>query len=517
MKSVNGTRFGNWFNNFVFEYRTSRRMLVATLTSFLCSVLFLVLILTLIRPSIELSLLDVNSYNFFYNFYYSTHSLYWPYYLEINGISPGPGYYIFFIIGIISLVANAFIMPKEFRKIKITVFTNWFFYFIPLLAAIILQIYSATTYSQNINHINFDYSLSLGLIPIIANVFLQIAILIEKNTFQKWNGLDKNEERLWYKKPAKINFIVFIVVYILTILGFSLSLFIQSHWDDELYLIFMMLVVPIIFSLQFIWFIGSNFIVRKTMQKTLQQKSFIIDVILGEDDIVRLAEKYSFSVEHAQLIIRDALATERIFGNLSDDGFWFIADQEKMRGLWPEEALQKLATPIAYPSNKNRFVALILCLFFGIFGAHRFYAKRWITGSIYFLSCGLFGIGAIVDLIFILKGTFTDSLGNPIFIWRSQESKTKLNRNFIGNIEITRNNALRKIVLMTESLSIKDMTKLLYFNNRIELQRWLMTFPEEYLFIISNGMVYIPSILKGNTPEAHSALDKLLTLIENKN
>ena len=38
---------------------------------------------------------------------------------------------------------------------------------------------------------------------------------------------------------------------------------------------------------------------------------------------------------------------------------------------------------------------------FGVLGLHRFYLGRWVTGLIWFLTGGLFLIGAIVDLFLI--------------------------------------------------------------------------------------------------------------------
>lgn len=43
-------------------------------------------------------------------------------------------------------------------------------------------------------------------------------------------------------------------------------------------------------------------------------------------------------------------------------------------------------------------LAWILLTFLGLFGAHRFYLGKWITGLIYLVSGGLFGIGWLFDL-----------------------------------------------------------------------------------------------------------------------
>lgn len=51
---------------------------------------------------------------------------------------------------------------------------------------------------------------------------------------------------------------------------------------------------------------------------------------------------------------------------------------------------------------KNKWVALILCFFFGVFGVHKFYEGKVGMGILYIFTCGLFGIGALVDFITLL-------------------------------------------------------------------------------------------------------------------
>ena len=51
---------------------------------------------------------------------------------------------------------------------------------------------------------------------------------------------------------------------------------------------------------------------------------------------------------------------------------------------------------------KNKWVAFFLCLFLGIFGAHKFYEGKAGMGILYFFTFGLFGFGVLIDLIVIL-------------------------------------------------------------------------------------------------------------------
>lgn len=50
---------------------------------------------------------------------------------------------------------------------------------------------------------------------------------------------------------------------------------------------------------------------------------------------------------------------------------------------------------------KSRTKALLLCIFLGCFGAHKFYERKTTMGLIYLFSFGLFGIGWIVDIVLI--------------------------------------------------------------------------------------------------------------------
>ena len=69
-------------------------------------------------------------------------------------------------------------------------------------------------------------------------------------------------------------------------------------------------------------------------------------------------------------------------------------------------------------SSKSRLVALLLCVFLGYLGIHRFYAGKIGTGILWLLTGGIFGIGALVDLILIACGTFKDNEGKLISDWQ---------------------------------------------------------------------------------------------------
>jgi len=68
-------------------------------------------------------------------------------------------------------------------------------------------------------------------------------------------------------------------------------------------------------------------------------------------------------------------------------------------------------------SPRSRLVALLLCFFFGIFGVHRFYVGKVGTGVLQLVTLGGCGIWAMIDLIIIAVGGFTDKEGLRVFQW----------------------------------------------------------------------------------------------------
>jgi len=51
--------------------------------------------------------------------------------------------------------------------------------------------------------------------------------------------------------------------------------------------------------------------------------------------------------------------------------------------------------------TKSKWIAIILCIFLGFLGVHRFYERKIASGVLYLFTLGLFGLGIIVDLIIL--------------------------------------------------------------------------------------------------------------------
>jgi TM2 domain-containing membrane protein YozV len=65
-------------------------------------------------------------------------------------------------------------------------------------------------------------------------------------------------------------------------------------------------------------------------------------------------------------------------------------------------------------STKSWLVALLLCLFLGGLGVHRFYTGKIGTGILMLLTLGGLGIWVLVDLIMIAIGSFKDKEGRAL-------------------------------------------------------------------------------------------------------
>lgn len=77
--------------------------------------------------------------------------------------------------------------------------------------------------------------------------------------------------------------------------------------------------------------------------------------------------------------------------------------------------------PVTEHTRELWYISIILCCigFVGFAGLHRFYTGKSFTGCVWILTCGLFGIGTIIDLFTILMGNYRCKDGSPLFITKS--------------------------------------------------------------------------------------------------
>jgi TM2 domain-containing membrane protein YozV len=65
-------------------------------------------------------------------------------------------------------------------------------------------------------------------------------------------------------------------------------------------------------------------------------------------------------------------------------------------------------------SEKGFVPTLLLAIFLGGLGAHRFFVGKIGTGIVQLLTLGGLGIWALIDIIMIIVGSFRDKQGLPI-------------------------------------------------------------------------------------------------------
>jgi TM2 domain-containing membrane protein YozV len=70
--------------------------------------------------------------------------------------------------------------------------------------------------------------------------------------------------------------------------------------------------------------------------------------------------------------------------------------------------------PMPSAGQKSWQMALILCLFLGVAGGHRFYTGHTGIGIAQLLTLGGCGIWTLIDLIMIVTNKYTDANGLPL-------------------------------------------------------------------------------------------------------
>lgn len=77
------------------------------------------------------------------------------------------------------------------------------------------------------------------------------------------------------------------------------------------------------------------------------------------------------------------------------------------RTVMQTQPVQRTVPQYVYPTQpqakvKDKTTALLLCIFGGFLGAHKFYEEKYVAGLVYLFTCGIFCIGWFLDIFAIL-------------------------------------------------------------------------------------------------------------------
>lgn len=108
----------------------------------------------------------------------------------------------------------------------------------------------------------------------------------------------------------------------------------------------------------------------------------------------------------------------------------------------------------------NKSIELLLCIFGGYLGLHKFYKKDFKMGFIYLFTIGLFGFGWLVD-IFLISMELLKSFN----LQNKNEQKTPQNKNAQNKNEQRKKYYINKVVTVTDIDNNQIQIK--QFNNQV--------------------------------------------------
>ena len=76
-----------------------------------------------------------------------------------------------------------------------------------------------------------------------------------------------------------------------------------------------------------------------------------------------------------------------------------------------------------FASPRSRTTAMLLAIFLGMFGAHRFYTGRIASGILMALTLGGLGLWYLYDIILIASGSFRDTEGRLLGNWDPESER----------------------------------------------------------------------------------------------
>lgn len=152
----------------------------------------------------------------------------------------------------------------------------------------------------------------------------------------------------------------------------------------------------------------------ESLMDTLLEDGVLTDK--KKEILLKKAQSYSVDLDEFELVI-EARAKQ----------FYIKNGRQSQNGQFSQppysnhsRSINTMPSDLNYTDGKDWLTTLLLCIFLGPLGIHRFYVGKTGTAVAMLLMC-VFIIPAIasliwniVDFVTILTGSFTDSEGNPL-------------------------------------------------------------------------------------------------------
>lgn len=92
------------------------------------------------------------------------------------------------------------------------------------------------------------------------------------------------------------------------------------------------------------------------------------------------------------------------FEYMPEDMFYCLGCGDQLKNIATEESSEDFNSIVHRVKMmngiwRNKWISLLLCIFLGWLGAHKFYERKPVIGLIYLFTLGLWGIGWVVDII----------------------------------------------------------------------------------------------------------------------
>lgn len=99
--------------------------------------------------------------------------------------------------------------------------------------------------------------------------------------------------------------------------------------------------------------------------------------------------------------------------------FVSLIHEKPINGALPKSHMSRITKKLknddcADGEGKDWLTALLLCLFLGYLGIHRFYTKHIVIGVVQLLTMGGCGVWALIDLIQIITESYKDADGHKL-------------------------------------------------------------------------------------------------------